>query len=215
MVAAQLRCSLEVGRDVAAVDLQASHRLAREIGIEPAGITDRAQSPRPVGRPQRDLHRVHPVDADPWRIRLDPRAELTRELSEVAVVAEQGRGAAKGEQLVAAAQLPRDLRVAAVFEADRLDVLVESPRPGHAAFEVAVPVDLRPKRGRARPEQVELMGDRPLGLGADGGGGGGERGWKIGGVRWRHRQSVKGRVSAGARNEPSVGLPQPARSSPL
>ena len=59
------------------------------------------------------------------------------------------------------------------------------------------------------------MGDRPLGLGADGVGGGGERGWEIGGGRRRHRQCVKGRVTAGASNEPSVGLPQPARSSPL
>src|SRR5436853_7610659 len=59
--------------------------------------------------------------------------------------------------MMASTELPGHLRVARVVEPSCHDVLVEVLRPGVAAFEVTVPVDVLTQRDRARAEQIKAL----------------------------------------------------------
>src|SRR5947209_6810760 len=98
--------------------------------------------PDPVNGPKRDLHRIRPVDADAGWVRRHPALQLSLHLDGVPLVIEDARRTGEGNEVVAAAELPRHLRVAVVVKPRDFHVLVEHCGPPVSALEVALPVDL-------------------------------------------------------------------------
>src|SRR5436190_4941168 len=124
-----------------------------------------ADGPDPVDRSDGDFHRVHPIDAEPRRIGVDPALELTLELAREPLVAEDRCRSSKRQKLMSPTELPRDLCIAGIGKPRDFEILIEGGRwPAVTAFEVAMPVDVRPDRDWSRAEIVDESAENHLRL---------------------------------------------------
>jgi hypothetical protein len=130
-----------------------------QVGSQRPVVLEGGQRPDPVDGSDRDFHRVGPVDSYSRGIGGDPGAQLRLELDRRRLVVEDSGRPAKGEEVMAAAQPPRDLGVAVVVGPRRYHVLVKDLRPAQPALEVRVPVDLHSELDRARAEEVDGVGE--------------------------------------------------------
>ncbi len=160
--------ALEMRRDELAVQIERAQKQRAKL-LRTAGrrVGHEIETPDPADRAKRDVHRARPIDAPRVRIGVHPRAHFVREFLRVAVVARQPVRLAEPGEMLAATELPRHLHVGRPIELVVFDVAAVLQRPRLACFEIGQPRNLGAERDWPRPEQVELVPQRAIGISDD------------------------------------------------
>ena len=127
---------------------------ARSDGSSGAAGSLVAERPQPIHGANRRLHRINPVDAQSRRVRVEPRRQLGVELAQYDRLPEQPSRASERQEVVAAAELPGELRIAAFLRPQNTQIHIRVQRPSRPKV-IRVPVDLHPHTRGPPSESVK------------------------------------------------------------